>query len=246
MIKALSPLYLELNDKIKLPQPEKFRIILEIASDMEAYYDQLISSGVAQENAITTIRDEWFPSDQALQELISLHQGFYSRLAQRFSKYKLSIFEKSIISFLLCFICFTVYKLFNMSTLFSTSPAIWLQFTLTIPLIVFILFKGFQLYLKRDHQLKNLSQGLVSILFFSILIFLTGLSAYYLEWQYTLFKIAEHPNLWFENLILLFKKTTPLMIYGITCILIGGTAWFSLLQKTNKIRQYEFDVLFFQ
>ncbi len=124
MIKALSPLYMELNNKINLPQPEQSRIILEIAADMEAYYDQLISNGVSQENAITTIREDWFPSDQALQELISLHQGFYSRLAQRFSKHSLSIFERLVILSLLCFISLTVYKLFNMSTLSSSSSAI--------------------------------------------------------------------------------------------------------------------------
>ena len=69
---------------LDLPQPDRARILEEIAADLEELKAELVRRGVPPERAETRAVELLAPSEVAIRALVDLHEPRYRSLARRF------------------------------------------------------------------------------------------------------------------------------------------------------------------
>jgi hypothetical protein len=68
-----------ISSELKLPEPIKARILLEMAADLEALYEHYCARGLAEEEAARLTEEKLLASPEALQHLIVVHTTGYQR-----------------------------------------------------------------------------------------------------------------------------------------------------------------------
>ena len=72
-MKEIKPLIKELNEKLEMPQPAKARFILEIALDMQDFYNHCIEKGKLTEEALKATKERFLPDKSTIYEIEDLH-----------------------------------------------------------------------------------------------------------------------------------------------------------------------------
>jgi hypothetical protein len=101
------------NDRLDLPQPVKSRILLKIASDLDDMYRHFIGQGIAGNEAVRRVEEKFELSDNALRELVQVHESPFRKFLSRFSEsFTTTIFGliMLLISGIIWFVLFSRYK----------------------------------------------------------------------------------------------------------------------------------------
>ncbi|RJR30502.1 MAG: hypothetical protein C4574_02305 [Candidatus Latescibacterota bacterium] len=93
----------EANAKLDLPQPERSRILLEIAADMEDLYALYRERGASEEEAVARAVEKFALSDEALADLVRVHRTALQRLLGGVSDQARTRWERILVAFVVCF-----------------------------------------------------------------------------------------------------------------------------------------------
>ena len=63
-----------INERLSLPQPLKSQILLEVAGDLEDVYEFYKNKGLNEQEAMQKAEEKLDLTDEALSELIRVHQ----------------------------------------------------------------------------------------------------------------------------------------------------------------------------
>jgi len=249
-----SDLLKDLNRRIKMPQPEKSRILLEIAADLNDAYAYYRERGLSREDALQKARDKFELSDEAIDQLSRLHDNvFHQWMLNKFGSSQ-SLCER---------ILFTVFSLFiivaavyaAMTTAFYTNAS---GFVYPVPFIligVLILsaVKIYRLYLKEDHGVTRINAGMGAFKIFAAANLFAGISGYFAELYFSgskvlflgpLFIISMLDVDYVETFVLDFMiKTSLLIMMCMLTVMITGIFWFIIANKISKIEQAEAEIL---
>ncbi len=151
----------EVAERLRLPRPVRSRILLELAADLEDLEHALRLDGVPTDEARRRAMETLLPRADALSDLAGLHRPLYRRLVDRFSDpvrhrfERMSLFVSGGGLFLL-----GVTWLGRLDLLTDPSAFLWPLLGLALAVLVFGAWKGFELFVKRDHGLHQLRRGL--------------------------------------------------------------------------------------
>ncbi|MCU0645880.1 MAG: hypothetical protein MUC94_16675, partial [bacterium] len=163
-MKQFTPLLKSINERLDLPQPTKSRIILEIASDLNDLYQLYLSRGLTEKQAVEKAQEKIDLTDEALNELVLIHQSLIRKLLDKISAQTQTRWERIAFVLMLLFItAVSTQAIFSAQFLSQTSKWIYPVFGISIAAILFSIPKFYQLYIKKDHQIENLRGGLTCI-----------------------------------------------------------------------------------
>lgn len=69
----------DLDLRLAVPEPARSRVLLEVAADMEGLYRECLERGYSDEDAGKAVEDHFDLSDEALRELIRVHDTPFQR-----------------------------------------------------------------------------------------------------------------------------------------------------------------------
>jgi len=237
----------EIENKLNIPQPARSRVLLEIGMDMEDTFNLYLEKGMSRKTAIQKTKEQFNPSDDIIAELSELHQSLYTRLVDKLSGQFQSKIEKTGMVVLIIFIALFSGKIIISNSFFFNASS------LTLPVmgigflaIVLSLNKAFNLYIKMDHNISRLRNGLPSILFLGGASLLAGVIGFFIETYHFFGEAAFN----IDNFLMLFTgyliRISSMMMISLLLTLLVATIWFILINKVLRIEQSESEMLMIQ
>lgn len=257
-MKQFTPLLKSINKRLDLPQPTKSRIILEIAADLDDLYQLYLSRGLEENEAAQKAEEKIDLTDEALNELVQIHQSLFRKLLDKISAQAQSRWEKVAFIFMLLFIvAISVQAIFSTQFLSQASKWIYPVLGMSIAAILISFPKFYQLYIKKDHLLKKIRTGLSLILGMGVLNLVIGILGYVIE-----LLMAEDSALLFvnhlayivttqeagsgqtlSNITAWMIKTSSLIMFTLVSTISIAFIWYILINKVSKIERAEAAVL---
>ena len=246
-----------INERLSLPQPLKSQILLEVAGDLEDVYEFYINKGLNEQEAMQKAEEKLDLTDDTLSELIRVHQSVYGKLMNRISEQAQTRWERIFLILTILFVgVLSGRQILSTQFFLQASSFIWPVLGIGCIVIVLSIVKFYNLYIKKDHNIKNLRTGLSSFLFLGGASLFTGIVGYYIE----LYSAGGLGALLEAKLILIVRVTTGLdetsryigdwMIKSSSMIMtsmlvtiLAALIWFILINKVIKIEQSEAEFL---
>lgn len=181
-MKHFTPLLKSINERLDLPQPTKSRIILEIASDLDDLYQLYLSRGLSEQEAAIKAEEKINLTDEALNELVQIHQTLFRKLMDKINAQAQSRWER--VAFVLMFIfvlAISIQGIFSAQFFLQASTWIFPVLGIFLTAILISIPKFYQLYIKKDHQVSKLRTGLSLIFGLGALNLVVGITGYVME-----------------------------------------------------------------
>ncbi len=238
------PLLKSVAERIDLPQPAKSRILAEIASDLDGLYEHYLTEGASPEEAKRRAVEMLDLSDEALEQLVDVHQTLFRRWMDSLSLQAQARWERGLFSILVLVLLATGIPQMTGEEFFQNpSPFIWPVAALGLVTLLLGLWKSYQIYLRKDHRVGRVHQGLSTLLFFGLLATALGAFGFSIELYLALEKlIFNYDGLWLY-LIQWLERGLPLLLLSFTITLATALTWFTLINKVQKIVTAELSFL---
>jgi len=246
-----------INERLSLPQPLKSQILLEVAGDLEDIYEFYKNKGLNEQEAMQKAEEKLDLTDEALSELIRVHQSVYGKLMNRISEQAQTRWERIFLIIIIIFGGVLSIKQFLSTQFFlHSSSFIWPVLGIGCIIMVLSIVKFYTLYIKKDHNIKNLRKRLSSILFLGGGSLLTGTIGYFIE----LYSAGGFGVLLESKLVFVVVTTNGLdekanyiadwmiesssmVMTGMFVAIFAALIWFILVNKVIKIEQAEAEFL---
>jgi hypothetical protein len=156
----------EISGQLKLGEPVKSRLLLEIAGDMEESWQNLTASGLTAKEAEKKVCEKFSFSDSELGELTEVYLSPVQRLLGRLSSSLSSRFEKVLFVLVLMVVGLLSGRYFLRSSFFTHSNIFSYIATLCLITAVYVFLKKlFVLYVRRDFEITSWRNGVGLVAF---------------------------------------------------------------------------------
>ena len=228
------------RDKLDLPQPAKSRILLEIASDLEDLYQHYVDEGLPEPEAARRATDRLEASEEALAELVRIHQTPVRRFLDRLSAQARARWEKvALWALLLVFLVLAGPRVIGTPLIRQASAFVWPSLAITGVVALLALAQVYKLYIKREHRVTGLRRPLAGFLYLAAVNLAVGGSGFLVE----LYRAARRALLDVDLALPLFVQWllsgSAMLIVCLTTTLATGVIWFILLAKVASIEAAE-------
>lgn len=232
------------SDHLDLPQPTKSRFLLEMAADMEDLYEHHRSQGMSPELAEEEVAGQFTFSDEALSRLAQVHASPYRRLMDSLSERTRALWERAMFIILTAFVAVVTMEVTMTAQPFSNaSPLIWLVAALGAAGLIIAILRIHALYLKKDHDVRRLRNGLDALIGISVLSVAVGHYTLLIE----LFRIARavvnDVDRAFMGAVICVLRAAPVMNLALLVAIATALLWFVLSGKVKRIEAAEASVL---
>lgn len=224
---------------LDLPQPDRARILEEIAADLEELRAELVRRGVPEREAESRAVELLAPSDVAVRALVAVHEPRYRSLARRFSPSVLRRSERAAVLLVtVAALASAVVPLARSGLPRDPSPFLVPIFALLAGVLALSCHKAIQLYFQGDHEPGRLRSGLSGILAGSCLAVGCAFMGFVLE-LYRLMRGVEAatPERIGPLLARWVVDMSVLVGAGLVSVLVGGLCWFLLLHKIEAVER---------
>ena len=253
-----APILKKINEKLDLPQPQKSRVILEIAADLEDLYKIYLNRGLDEDEAARRAAEKFDLDSKTLAELVTIHQSVFQKLFHGISANVQKWWERGVLAVVLLIILLLTFKV-TMTLQFFTHASIFVWPMLAIFILIIVLFfvKTYKLFIKQAHSINKVRAGVPFILFLICINFILGTLGYIVElyasgadgyiltlWgvlmtRYDVMK-ADSTNI---NIIQWHIKYASVALMNIAATVIAAVMWFILSSIVHKIEQDEVSYL---
>ena len=227
---------IEINRKLDLPQPDKSRILLEIASDLEEAYLHLVDRGMDPETAEAETLSRFDLSDQVVEELIKLHQSPVRRLLGRISEQARNKLERFLlICTLLVIAIFSGREVLSADIYRNAGPFVWPVLAAAALTAALAIYHFYRLYIKKEHAVRKLRAGLAALLLTVGACLLTGIYGTLYEMSRTMARIIKDVDQTWGFIAACGIKCSALGIISIMAAVISAVIWYILMDKVRRI-----------
>lgn len=156
------------SEQLRIPEPSRSRVLLEMAADLQDSYESYLSQGVEESEAARRAQETFGISEEALKHLARIHDSSVDRTGMRISEHVGTVWEKLLLVVLLAFeIVVAVQVLSSKMLLVYPSPFLWPIVGLAGAAFLFTLRKLFETFSSSGTDVRKLRSGLGLLLFCS-------------------------------------------------------------------------------
>lgn len=257
-MRRFAQLLIMINEKLDLPQPQKSKILLEIATDMDELFHVYLERGATEAEAMTKIEEKFSMNEDTIKELIEVHDSGLRKFLDRLSMQAQTRWERLVLLVAFFAITFTWLQAATTTEFLSTaSKFIWPVMTIGSISCILAIRKFYLLYLKKEHNLRTLRKGLTPFLVLAGLSIFTGILGYFVElaltqdkflWygQYLFFTITPRVFDLYGGIIHFITwmmKTSAMIITSMFVAIISAVFWYIFQNKIMKIEIAEASIL---
>lgn len=245
-----APLLRKLHDRIDLPQPTRSRIILELAADMEDTYRAYLERGIGEAEAAEKTAEKYDFSDEALRELIAVHETFFRRLLYRVSGQAQSAWERTLLIFALLTVAALAGHAYAASDfLKGASIFLWPVLGLSAAAGLLAFRKLYFLFIKKDHNLRTLRSGVGTVAFLGLTALAVGVFGYFVELyrsggaamilESKLFHVVTMKTMDLLSVADWLTKISSLVMTSLLAAIFTAMLWFLLVDRILRIERAE-------
>lgn len=225
-------------DRLDLPQPERTRILEEIATDLEELRTGLVQRGVSTNDAERRAVHLLVPTEPAIDALIELHEPLHRKLTRRFSPSAMRRAERAILLLVTAGALGPMLAgLIRSGVLTDPSPLLWGIIALDAAILCVAGRKALQLLFARNHDAGSLRNGLGLLLAGSGVALGFGLGGLVLELYGLAADVEASGRATTLSIIPWLLDSSALLAASLITALLGGLCWFLLLQKVEKVER---------
>jgi hypothetical protein len=224
---------------LDLPQPDRSRILEEIAVDLEELRAELVRRGVPEEKAEARAVELLAPSEVAVRALVDVHEPLYRSFARRFAPSVMRRSERmGLLLVTAAALAAAVLPVLRSGLPRDPSPFLLPIVALLAGLLALAGRKAMQLWVEKDHELRRLRSGMTTLLVGSCLAIGCAVVGFVFE-LYRLMLGVEvgSPESIGPLLVGWILDTSVLVGAGLVTALAGGLCWFLLLQKVEAVER---------
>lgn len=226
----------EINGKLDLPQPDKSHILLEIASDLEDIYRFYLDKGLSEEEAVRRAEEKLDLSDEALRELVDVHESGMRKLLGRISEQARTRWERILLAMAVIIIAaYSGRQILSAQLYTQASRFVWPILLLALAALVITIWQVYKLYIKKDHDIRTLGAGLPWLLGVGAASLLSGLLGMMYEFHRSALMAAGEVERSLIFIVQCALRCSAMMMVGLVTSISIGTAWFVLMNKVRRI-----------
>jgi hypothetical protein len=232
------------SERLRLPQPAKSRILLEIAADMEDLYELHLADGASPEEARRRAIEQCDLSDDALAELVRVHTTGLRRFLDELGERTRNRWERAALIAFVLFLAIVAGRQLLFANLFTTAGRFVFPVVLmTVVAIVLFVRKLYGLHIRKDHDVRRLRAGLTPLLALGAMNVLVGGYGYGIELYVALKAAAPAAGSVLPILVAWLLSGSALLIVTFLAAILCGLLWFVLANSVARIEQAEAAVL---
>jgi hypothetical protein len=225
-------------EQLDLPQPDRARILEEIATDLEELRAELVRRGVPAAEAEARAVELLAPSEAAVRALVDVHEPLYRSLTRRFSPSVMRRSERiGILVVTIAALAAAIVPLARGGFPRDPSPFLVPVFALLAGVLALAGRKAFQLWVAGDHAPGRLRIGMRALLIASGLALGCAAAGFVFELYRFMVRIEASPERMGAALVRWILDTSVLVSAGLVTALVGGLCWFVLLQKVEAVER---------
>jgi len=247
-----------INQRLKLPQPTKSRILLEIAADLQDLFQFYLQKGYDETTAAKMAEEKINLTDETLNELIQVHQSFFRRLMDRLPAKMLTKWERAVFVIMLLFLAaMSKTIVFSSDFLIQASRLVWPVLILFSITMIYSIPQFYNLFIKRNHVVKKLRKQANIILTLGILNLFFGIMCYLTEifnagsrvvlfvhhLMHIIYVTPENSDQTLIEITSWMMKSSSLVMVTLIVTIFTAIIWYTLMNKILKIEQAEALVL---
>jgi hypothetical protein len=220
----------DVESRLRVSEPARTRILLEIAADLEDSYRHFLDQGLDDREAARRAEEAFSTSDETLRLLERVHQPSFGGPVSRFFHQVGTIWSTTLLFLLLVFELLLALRITSdRSFLVDPSPFLWPIALLAVGGIIFTLWKVAQIVYRRGGDVRQLKSGL------GIPLFVAGasLAVAFLGFLFHLqrfFRVNAQgaPETLFINFAGWMISISSLMTIGLLTAILASLVWFVL------------------
>ncbi len=231
------------GERLRIPEPSRTRILLEMAADLEDSYQHYLNQGCDDAEATRRAEEAFGTSEEALRLLARVHQPVVGTAADRLSRQIGTLWSKILMVALLAFEILVGVRVFSDRTFFVyPSPFLWPIAALALAAFLFTIWKLMQIFSRSGADVRRLRTGLAIPLFFAgASLAVAGLGFLYHLQRFFRLNSQGAPETLFMNFAGWMASISSLMTVGLLTAILAGLVWFVLsgLVTRSEVREIE-------
>jgi len=233
-----------IDARLDLPQPARGRIMLEIAADVEDLFAVYRERGLGEEEALGRVEEKFTVSEEAIAELVAIHQPAYRRFTDSLSAQARTRFERVLLALLLLSMLGVGGPLLARAEMIrQASDFIWPVVGIGAATGLLVLMKLYQLFVKKDHRTRRLRSGLSLLLLGAGGSLLVAGFGFAVGLHQALQKIVlDTEGLWLY-VVRWLLTSAPVMLLGLLTAMAAALFWLMLTHTVERIEQMEVESL---
>jgi hypothetical protein len=226
----------EISEKLDLPQPEKSHILLEIASDLDDMYRFFREEGLGEEAAAKRAEERLDLSDEALRELVEIHESGMRKLLDRISEQARSRWERVLLAMAVIVIAaYSGRQILSAQLYTQASRFVWPILLFALAALVITIWQIYKLYIKKEHDIRTLGVGLPWLIAAGASSLLTGLLGMMYEFHRSVRMAVAEADRSLVFLVECALRCSAMMMVGLVTAIAIGIVWFILMNKVRSI-----------
>lgn len=231
------------GDQLRVPEPTRSRILLEMAADLEDSYRHYLAQGLDEDEAMRRAEEAFATSDEAVRHLSRIHGRGIGSAADRLFLQIGTVWSKLLMVVLLGFeILLAVRVLSDRWFFVHPSPFLWPVAALALAAFLFTIWKLVQIFSRPAADVRRLRTGLGLPLFFAgASLAVAGLGFLYHLQRFFRLNSQGAPETLFMNFAGWMVSISSLMTVGLLTAILAGLVWFVLsgLVTRSEVREIE-------
>lgn len=228
-----------INDRLDLPQPRKYRIMQEIAADLEDTFGQYRAAGLSEREAEARAVERIAADDSVIGQLIEIHETPVRRWLRGLpSPFRMRMERGLWIVLLAAALCLAGIGIAGAGPL-AGSPYAWITGALTAMMVSIAAGRWYVLVIAPGRRMDSIWQGLRLLLFLAGLTGLTGTLGFFGELEQAAYQIARTSPDSLLPPVSLFTRSLLVMSLGIAAASTGAVMWFILVIRALAVEDYE-------
>ncbi|MFC1537979.1 hypothetical protein ACFL6H_01020 [Candidatus Latescibacterota bacterium] len=244
-MKRFARILSHINERLVLPQPLKYRIMKEIAADLEDTFNTYTQKGFDENEAEQKALKKIAADDSVIEQLIEVHETPVRKILRRLSDKMLHRIEITLWISLIVIIGVIVSAFLFSSNNFSESPFNWLTGLFILSIFGISVSKYYELFIKREHTLITIHRGLSLLIFICCLTMLIGTLGFFVELQESV-SISRYGESEFDTAIILLFRSFSVICFSYASAITGAIIWLILTLKTLNIEDKENEFLVYE
>jgi hypothetical protein len=223
--------------RLSVPEPARSRILLEIAADMEDLYEEYLGRGTSEAEAEAAVMDHFDLSDEALRELVRVHDTPLQRSLEKVSGNVRGPWSQLLMAVLALLV--TVGSgnlLFRMRLYGDASNLVWIVVPILILGLILAGGKTRSLYRAGPTWSPSLGHGLSRLLGLAVVILVVTGAGLWVELYLSALRIRSAPAETMIHLLGWLYMASATLVVALSSALVLGFLWFFL---QARVRQHE-------
>jgi hypothetical protein len=224
-----------LDSRLKVPEPARSRILLEVAADMEDLGQEYLDRGVSEDEADAAVLDHFDLSEEAILELVRVHDTPFQRGLGRFSGQIESLWARLLLVILALLVALGSGVLLFRGQLYRDASAlVWI----VMPIL------GWGLWVAGSHVRRLLKAGEIRrstagpgpgrLLALAASILGVTASGLWVELYLSGLRIRDVPGEALIHLVEWLYMTSATLVIALSGALVLGFLWFFLESATRR------------